>query len=107
MWYFPVVTRGGWSTGSDNRVFKYLQRKCYMIKGLHALTGPKNCDMKQGVPELDAITDVPQGTLEHLYKTLLNVPFTYFDQGEPLEECGTYKYLKIVHFVLYLNTFLT
>ena len=69
-------------------------------KGLRALTGQKNCDMKQGVPELDAIKDVPQGTLEHLCKTLLNIPFTYFEKGEPLEECGTSIDLTIVHFYI-------
>ena len=69
-----------------------------MIKGLHALTGPKNCDMKQGVPELDAINDVPQGTLDNLCKMLLNVSFLYFEKGEPLEECGTLLDLTIVHF---------
>ena len=102
---FPTVTRGGWSTSSDNRIFKYLQRKCYIIKGLYALTGQKKCDMKQGVPELDVIKDIPQGILYHLCKMLLNLPFTYFEKEEPLEECGTYIDLIIVHFILYFNLF--
>ena len=68
---------------------------------------PDKCDMKQGAPELDVIKDIPQGPLYHLCKTLLNLPFTYLEKGEPLEECGTYIDLTIVHFILYFNTFLT